>query len=118
VKQLSLLDREVPVRRRSSFHVRSHFTVEEVVAGEKKARRQEDNILEWFRENPTIHATPTELFDLLPSHRRPLLTSLRRALTNLTTAGFLRHYPAERRDGKYGVKESCWGLATRTESGQ
>jgi hypothetical protein len=39
------------------------------------------------------------------------ITSVRRALTNLTNRGLLIHHKADRRPGPFGAKESTWSLA-------
>jgi hypothetical protein len=83
--------------------------VPEAQEGERKAQRQEDLVLEWFRAHPGARVTPSELKRWEIAARWPL-TSVRRALSNLTHAGYLVHYKAERRPGPYGANESCWGL--------
>lgn len=127
--QLGLFDRKPAEHRPRSFHVRSHQTVEEVSAGEAKAKRQEGAILEFFRYHDDqgnghhTRWTPSEVHAAIVSmgqfvHEtfrgpRPILpvTSVRRAITNLTTAGLLVHHRADRRPGPYGAKESTWSLA-------
>lgn len=91
-----------------SFHARSHVPVAEALAGEDHAQRQEDILLQWFQAHPVARVTPSEL---ARSFAQWPITSIRRALTNLTTAGALRHDPRDRRPGPYGVNESTWGLA-------
>jgi hypothetical protein len=117
-QQLGLqLDDDVPApqpRPRRSFHLRSHATVEEAQAGERRAARQEDAILALFRMKPGLRLAPSGVHSWFPQW---LLTSVRRALTNLSTVSPdqpeppLRHYPADRRPGPHGAKESTWGLA-------
>lgn len=105
------LDFTAPQQRRTaaleSFHVQSHVTVPEALAGEKKAKRQEDAILDYFRLRPVQRFTPSEVAAQFPQWP---LTSVRRAMTNLSKAGALVHYPADRRPGPYGAAESSWGL--------
>lgn len=111
-EQLALELVDPPKRGRAgalrSFKARSHVPVAEALAGEAAAARQEDLILDWFRRFPTSRVTPSELGRSFPSWP---ITSIRRALTNLTDAGELRHDPKDRRPGPYGAKESTWGLA-------
>jgi hypothetical protein len=90
-----------------SFHVRSHMTVPEALAGEKRARTQEDAVLELFRAHPGRRFAPSEVAALIPG---ALLTSIRRCLTNLTTREALAHHPTDRRPGPFGSKESTWSL--------
>jgi len=117
--QLGLFDAKPPKAWRASalrnFHAR-HETAEEALAGEAKAQRQEDAILDFYRYyligRRGRRATPSQVHEamLLREHPWPL-TSIRRALTNLTKAGKLRHFPADRRPGPLGAMESTWGLA-------
>jgi hypothetical protein len=88
-----------------SFHVRSHVTAEEAIAGEANAQSQEEQILVWMRAHPGRH-TPPEVKEGMGIPWP--LTSVRRALTNLTAAFELRHWPADRREGIYGAKNSTW----------
>lgn len=102
-----------PPRRRRSYHVRSHQTVDEVVAGEHKASLQDARILDVFRRAPGQRFTPSavqdELIEMEPPPV-PLLTSVRRSITTLCTRGFLIHFKADRRPGPFGSKQSTWGL--------
>lgn len=114
--QLPLGFEEQPPRRRPrrarSFHVRSHMTVEDVAAGEAKAQGQDALVLRQFK--PGARLTPSDVQWLLTEHEpppAPLLTSIRRSLTNLTKRGQLVHHPADRRPGPRGSKESTWSLA-------
>jgi hypothetical protein len=101
-----------PARTRRSFHVRSHVTAEEAQAGEARARTQEAVILGWFRLE-RARLTPSEVHSIC---REWPLTSIRRALTNLTTAGLLTHHPGDRRPGPFGAKESTWSIAEGDQS--
>jgi hypothetical protein len=96
------------VLRLHSFHVRSHITAGEATGAETRAAGQEEEIVDWFARQPQgTRATPSEVWR---AFQRWPLTSIRRALTNLTVAGILQHYQADRREGLYGAKESTWGL--------
>jgi len=97
-----------------SFHVRSHTSVEEAEAGEAQAHTQEAAILQWFRMQdaavPGVRFRPSQVhaeFSQWP------ITSVRRALTNLTQANpaHLTHWPGVRGEGPYGAKESSWSLS-------
>jgi hypothetical protein len=113
-QQLGLdLDPDPPRRSRAgvlrSHHVRSHQTVEEALAGESRARGQEECILAWIRDHGGAgrRFTPREVYAAFPGLE---LTSVRRAMTNLTTAGRLIHYDEDRRPGPKGAPESTWGI--------
>lgn len=98
------------VPRRRSYHVRSHQTVPEVREGEERALRQEEAILVYLQMHARVQGrwTPSEVAAVFPHWP---VTSVRRALTNLTARGHLRHWPADRRPGPYGRMESTWSLA-------
>jgi hypothetical protein len=113
VKQLGL-GLEAPQKPRTgalrSYHVQSHVPVPEALEGERRAVRQEDLLLTWFRSDlrPGRRFTPSEVHNHFGQWP---LTSIRRALTNLTTLGLLTHHKADRRPGPFGAKESTWSLA-------
>ena len=99
-------------RQRRAFHVRSHTTLHEAQAGEERAKRGDAAVLALFR--PGQRLTPSQVHGLFLDEcgpPAPLLTSVRRAITNLTDRGLLIHYPADRRMGPHGARESTWGLA-------
>lgn len=108
-------------RQRRAFHVRSHVRVEEQQAGEAAARRGDARVLDYFRANPGRRFAPSDVHQYLAEFcgtggddiapRAPLLTSVRRSISNLTARGLLVHYPADRRPGPHGARESTWGLA-------
>jgi len=68
------------------------------------AIRQEDVILRFFRQHAGILYTPSQINGLLP---QAPLTSIRRALTNLTTQGWLIK-TAIKRTGSWGRPEGTW----------
>ncbi len=94
------------------FHTRGEpMGPAEALAGERRAQRQDARILAWFRAHPG-RWTPSEVHaaeDLLDLNCP--LTSTRRAITNLTRAGQLRHYPTDRKPGPFGAKESTWSVS-------
>lgn len=113
-QQLGLdLEQEAPRARRTSkpesFHVRSAMTPAEVLAGAIRNRGQEESILSWIRaQGPGRTFTPSEVNEAFPGLP---ITSIRRALTDLTTARRLVHDELVRRLGPRGAKESTWRLA-------
>lgn len=115
MKQEQLFPPSTPEPERRSFHVRSHVTAIEAQEGEARAKRQEDVILALF-QRLRCRLTPSEVwFDDCCWNRGWPLTSVRRALSNLTRRGLLIHYKADRRPGPMGSKESAWGLAPEEE---
>ena len=96
-----------------SFHVSSpRTTVEEAQEGERKAAGQEQAILEFFRAHDEEDWTPSEVCNRLNRGRLAPwpLTSVRRALTNLSQRGLLRRTNL-RRMGPLGSPEHAWSLA-------
>lgn len=122
-RPLDLQPPEIPKSPRTgalrSLHLQGQpVRVDEALAREKRARHQDNGILDLIRRRwPSGAFTPWEVHAALERERQaagksaPLITSVRRALTNATKAGALRHWPQEKRPGPYGVDESCWSLA-------
>lgn len=118
-EQLQLgLDDQPRARRQAepeSFHIRSAVTPAEALEGDARAHGQDERVLRVFRESPrSARYTPSEVHAALVlemAAAAPLLTSVRRSLTNLTNRGELVHHPEDRRPGPRGARESTWGLA-------
>ena len=70
------------------------------------AKEQQTRILDYFRANEDKSYTPCEVWVDLFRNNTPL-TSIRRAMTNLTTQGFLRK-TAEMKEGHYGKQCHTW----------
>lgn len=135
-----------PRRRRAAalehFHP-GHETTAEALAGEERARDQEAVILRYFRDmydavsleaEAAICRDPSRscTLDMRPARRTPSeveaalfsrgcrwpLTSIRRALTNLSTETEeqpnppLKKHPEDRRPSPRGGRECCWSLRT------
>jgi hypothetical protein len=66
--------------------------------------RQEDVILRFFRTHPGRLYTPSQINQLLP---QAPITSIRRALSNLTRDGWLVK-TTSKRQGQVGRPEHCW----------
>jgi hypothetical protein len=112
VKQLGL-GLEAPQKPRTgalrSYHLQSHVPVPEALEGERRAVRQDQAVFECIRYSGRgARWTPSEVHAEFPQWP---LTSIRRALTNLTTRGLLTHHRTNRRPGPFGAKESTWSLA-------
>lgn len=114
------LAQDPPRRRRTATLRAAHLqgqpvTVDEALALEKRANGQDKRVLAVFQTCARGRAlTPSQVRAYLCNETdppAPLLTSIRRALTNLTKRGLLVHHKADRRPGPHGSKESTWGLA-------
>ena len=68
--------------------------------------RQETAILKWFTENPETERTPFEIWQMLFEEDTPI-TSIRRAITNLTKKGLLRKTATQKLE-QYGKNNYCW----------
>lgn len=114
MKQLALALLRPPRRARRgalrALHLRGgvHVPVAEALERDQKAVHQEALILELFRTMAPSRLTPSEAGRAFPMWP---LTSIRRAISDLTSRGALEHHPRERRPGPFGAKESVWSLA-------
>ena len=80
---------------------------------EKKAQRQEDIILQKFKNCPTYGHSP-EMIHRICCKNAPL-TSVRRAITNLTKAGYLEKMQTTVL-GQYDKKIHLWRLKKQERS--
>lgn len=94
-----------------SFHNTIGLKGQELVNAAAQAQTQERRILAFFRERPGRLFTPEDLLAIMPP--RTPITSVRRAMTNLTTAELLVKVPLEQRAvrGKLGKPVHSWRLA-------
>jgi hypothetical protein len=111
-EQLGLALEPAPTAPRAaalrSFHTRRQpVTVPEALAGEQRAARQEELVLDFFRRTPG-RWTPWQVADVLGL----CINSARRSCTNLTAAGLLFHHARDRRPaGPYGQRSGTWEAA-------
>lgn len=96
--------RTAPAAR--SFHNTIGLQGDELAQATYRAGSQEAVILEFFRRHRNRMFTPSEIHKTLFSSSIPL-TSIRRAITNLTTAGYLSKTDIKTQ-GPYGLPEHCW----------
>lgn len=97
------------------FHTRAQpMGPAEAIAGERRAQVQDHRVREVFERLANGCAlTPSQVHGYLCDEagpQAPLLTSIRRSLTNLTRRGALEHHRADRRPGPHGATESTWSL--------
>jgi hypothetical protein len=107
---------ESPTAPRSSglrsFHANASTTVDEALAGEARAKAQDDRVLSWFGWVGGARFTASEVHTALGGDAGfGPLTSLRRSLTGLAKAGKLQHHRADRRPGPRGARETTWSRA-------
>ena len=73
-----------------------------------KAKTQDQIVLRFFKSNPKINYSPSQVWRLVFQEKTPL-TSVRRSMTNLTGEGLLCQAD-EKRQGIYGRPEKTWRL--------
>lgn len=80
-------------------------------AAEARALTQEDRVLRYFESMPGVALAPDQVLRIMPGGTP--LTSVRRAITNLTLRGLL--VKTDRmRNGSYGAPVHTWHLASPT----
>ena len=85
------------------------LTRDELVGAMRVAEQQDEAVLAIFRAASGA-LSPSQVWQQGLDHgRKWLLTSVRRSITNLTTAGVLVRLCATRQ-GPYGKPEHCWAL--------
>lgn len=97
-----------------TFHNTTGETGETLKTSEEKAKTQDEAVLEFFQKNPDYYLSPDDVHKALcvPLNNPPL-TSIRRAISNLTKAGKLiktNHTSI----GRYKKQVLTWRLAGGT----
>lgn len=90
------------------FYNTTRETGEILTKSHKKARSQDEIILDFFRSNPLKEFTPFEVQEGSGLLNCPA-TSIRRSITNLTKSGFL-FKTENKKEGIYGKDNYCWKL--------
>lgn len=98
------------------WHQRNSFPESEVERGNLTSKSQSEKILEWFEKNPLAKETPFGIASKLFSPDVPV-TSIRRALTDLTKDGKLVKL-AEQTKERYGVSNCFWMLSPKSPQTQ
>ena len=91
------------------FHNTIDAQAEELKQHEAKAETQGERILRMFRGHPERSFTPCEIHNSLGTIDQPLLTSVRRSITDLTRDGYLER-TSTRRLGAHGAMNYTWQL--------
>lgn len=102
--QLTLIDREDDEPGVFSYYNTTHLQGNDLEKAQVRAGTQAREILDFFEAHRGQPLTPTEVQNAL---NMQVLTSVRRAITNLTDKGFLRKTNIKRA-GKYGADNYCW----------
>jgi Fe2+ or Zn2+ uptake regulation protein len=97
------------VTYQSSYHqTQTGLSDEQVASFTAQAARQEEAILAYFKTNPGEYSPETIQEKVLP---QAPITSVRRAMTNLTEAGLLKK-TGRKEAGRYGRPVGTWALAS------
>ena len=92
---------------KTSYYNTTHSTSPELGRFESQAKRQESWVLEKFSSYGTVRMSPSTIHKGAPKNWP--LTSIRRAMTNLTNQGKLIKTDTQAR-GPYGRPEYLWTL--------
>jgi hypothetical protein len=100
----------IPEQRELIFHDTVPLPEERLPEARKRAARQKEAILDYFRQRYSMSFTPSEVWHGVDQIAMPMLiTSVRRAITDLTKEGKLTKCDySERREGGYGHPNRCW----------
>ena len=98
------------------FHNTIDAQGDELKQHEAKAENQSDRILKIFKSNPERDFTPCEIEKKLWGDA-PLLTSVRRSITNLTRDGKLERTET-RRLGAHGAMNYTWRLRRKPDTAE
>ena len=98
------------MQRELVFHDTVPLDDEGLQQARKKAHAQKEMVYEMFKRFPDHSFTPPEMFKLITnSGGCAILTSIRRAITDLTKEGRLTKCMwSERRKGVYGTPNRTW----------
>lgn len=90
-----------------SYHNPVNETLEQQIQSEQKAVNQEELVLDFFKKLPGHNFTPFQVQSVaLP---KVPITSVRRAITNLTKQGHLEKTSIYQ-EGNYGKQNHTWKL--------
>lgn len=92
----------------TSFYNTIEASGQQLIDFEQKAQTQEELILSCFKQYNKTDVTPDEVQDLLRLFNTPI-TSIRRAITNLTKQGKLIKTTNQRK-GRYGKMTYAWKI--------
>ena len=90
------------------FHNTARESGSALAAHKVEAQTQQDLIFEFLRDKPAVPFTPYEVQERMLNYNHPMLiTSVRRALTNLAQAGLIVKCENQTQ-GPHGVKNFYW----------
>ena len=103
-------EKRLEINSFDKFHNTLDLPESELKVRQLKAGSQNQRILSIFRSNPNENYTPFVLWDVYNVlYPHAPITSIRRAMTDLTKLGYLEK-TKEKRAGEYGELNYCWKL--------
>lgn len=93
-----------------SYHVTTDISKAQIDLFTLQAEKQEDRVLAFFRANPRMDFSPSDVWRTAFDYQRVPITSVRRAITDLTEAGHLVKVENIVKAGAYGKPEHLWRL--------
>lgn len=96
-----------------TYHNTTNLSGQQLVRAERKSMSVEKKVLRFFRANPSKDFTPYEVWSAL-NIPNPV-TSVRRAMTNLTLYDKELVQLEKKRPGIYGAYNYCWKLKFNTK---
>lgn len=104
----------IGTKRRGSYYVTTRMTLADGFQAVQSAAKQDEAILALYRSRGAL--SPSDVLALCESAgKRWPLTSIRRAITTLTTDGLLIQLEAQKR-GPYNKPEHLWILAGKSQA--
>lgn len=99
-----------------SFYNTISHTGDRLKVSNRRADAMETAILKIFKRCRATTFTPPEMHaKYIKANKKGILTSIRRAITNLTNDGYLVKFPSNKmRDGIYGEPNHVWQYKTPT----
>lgn len=97
-----------------SYYNTNKLTAPDLKEANRKASTDEDRILHFFERNQGSRYSPEDIRMYCQMATRPL-TSVRRAITNLTSDGHLRK-TNEMKTGSYGKPVHTWEFGVKNQN--
>lgn len=95
--------------KKNSYHNTNKETGNTLAKSNKKANGQEMVILRYFRANHNANLSPEDILNEVDFGKPIPITSIRRAMTNLSNEGFLSKTSIMKK-GNYGKQVHTWKI--------
>lgn len=92
------------------YHNTKKESGKKLITSKTRANKQELKVLKFFEANNNSNTySPEDILDQVDFGRNVPITSVRRAITNLTSAGYLRKTSLKKK-GKFGKQIHTWQI--------